>query len=430
MLRGKNPEKKDFRFKAVLSGKPGTGITTAALRFPNNYIIDLGGNLGIYYKTAQKMGSKIAEVHGWRELEDEIYSLSTTQHPYKYLTIDTMSVYWQWLKDMWDDKFIAAQIREDLLQDFGQRYWNKVKKQYRDIRKILKDLDMNVLILAHDIPEYAHQQIIGRKPDLDNRDAHTYYFHFRFYVDSKGKFLVKTVKQNIDLEDPHFPDVFEWSYDKVTEIWGKNVMEADTIYKSGENIKQQSPTVLTEDSNKQKNIDNTDNIKFILSLLKKAKIKQDDFVIFLKEKALWTSVDRLSDLSNKQIKIIKDQWETKILPKFKESASPVDHTKPTTRKPRKSKNEKENLTKETKIVNSTTDSIKNNLPKITENQKEKIMQSLKSYNIDLDSFFSFLSISGWEEITERGADGMMPKLDIMLSHISSTLEKVNKDKEK
>ena len=68
---------------------------------------------------------------------------------------------------------------ENLLEDFGYRYWDKVKRDWKDFIDTIRQLDMNVIVTAHQKNKYGTgTQIIGVTSDSDKDDEHVWDFVF------------------------------------------------------------------------------------------------------------------------------------------------------------------------------------------------------------------------------------------------------------
>ena len=416
-LRGVTPQASDMRFKIMLEGPPGGGKSTAAIQVPDNYIIDMEKGTSRYYKTIQKNRGKVVQTKDWRVVEDEIQCLATEKHPFKTVTLDPITVYWELVQELWDSKFVAAQTREDLLQDFGMRFWVKVKKQYRRLRKILMDLDMNVILIAHEIDKYSGQQVVGTKPDSDKKDEFALDFTFRL-VKENNKYVAYTLKQRIDIGDQVFPDKFIWSYDNLTKFYGKDALEKETLHARGDKIEIDPETIVKEEKKPVTTIITPDILEPIKSLLRKEKIKQDDFVIFLKDIVQW-DIERLTDLTQKKVDLIMTSWESKILPKYQEmKAKEIPPPPPKKRKPKVNDKDKPEPIKEEDKPPKIIQTEIPDLLKIDDEQKENIKDQLEKNKVTEEQFFSFISVTSWDEITHDGAERLIVNLQPMLTALS------------
>ena len=416
-LRGVTPQASDMRFKIMLVGPPNGGKTTAAIQMPYNYIIDMEKGTSQYYDTIIKNNGKVVHTTDWRVVEDEIQCLATEKHPYKTVTLDPASIYWEKVQELWDSKFVAAQTREDLLQDFGMRFWVKVKKQYRKLRSILMNLDMNVIVVAHEVDKYTGMNITGVKPDLDKKDEFAFDFTFRL-VKENNKYFAYTLKQRIDLNKPAFPDKFIWSYDNLIKIYGKDAIEKETLHARGDKIEINPESAVKEEKKPVTTITPPDLLEPVKSLLRKEKIKQDDFVIFLKDIVQW-DIERLTDLTQKKVDLIMTSWESKILPKYQEmKAKEIPPPPPKKRKPKVNDKDKPEPIKEedkpTKIIQTEVP----DLSKIDDKQKENIKDQLEKNKVTEKQFFSFISVTSWDEITHDGAERLIVNLQPMLTTLS------------
>lgn len=212
-LKGKKPEAKEKRLKLFLYGPAGVGKTTAALQFPNSYVIDMEKGTDYYSESMNKSGSAVLQTVSAEDIKNEIRALLTEKHEYRTLIIDPITQLYNSLQDKWTrifEKHSKSDASE--IQDFGMRYWGRVKAEYKSIQRMLLSLDMNVIITSHQKDVYgAGMQKVGVGPDSMKGDS--YVFDMVFRLDNiNGKRIAFTEKERAEIGKNKFPESFEWSY--------------------------------------------------------------------------------------------------------------------------------------------------------------------------------------------------------------------------
>lgn len=227
-LKAKKPEVKEKRLKLFLFGPPGSRKTTSALQFPKAVLIDMERGSEEYAKTINKAGSIVLQTSNPDDVYAEVKSLLTEKHEYRTLIIDPITVYYQGLQDKWSRIFetYAKTEKEKQLQDFGMRYWGRVKSEYKSFVRMLFQLDMNVIITAHQKDIYGpNMQKIGIGADSMKGDNYVFDYIFRLVV-SGDKSIALTEKQRSEpLEPQKFPPEFEWSYQNFLKFYGAEIIE-------------------------------------------------------------------------------------------------------------------------------------------------------------------------------------------------------------
>ena len=84
-------------------------------------------------------------------------TLLTTKHPYKTLVIDPITQLYNSTQEKWNrifEKYAKTQKDRDV-QDFGLRYWGKVKSDFKGLQRLTLQLDMNVIVTSHQKDVYG-----------------------------------------------------------------------------------------------------------------------------------------------------------------------------------------------------------------------------------------------------------------------------------
>lgn len=229
-LRGQEPEKIEKRLKLFLYGPSGVGKTTAAIQFPNSYIIDTERGSDYYGETIKESGSVVFKSNDFVEIRNEIETLLTEDHGFKTLIIDPVTVVYQSIQDAWTRRFEKDAIDKNKaanadMQDFGMRYWGKVKSDYKALQRMIMRLDMNVIITAHQKDVYGTGfSKVG--VTFDSMRGDDYFFDNVFRLEKRGKERwAITEKERASIGKNKFPEEFIWNYENFKKFYGASVLE-------------------------------------------------------------------------------------------------------------------------------------------------------------------------------------------------------------
>src|SRR3990167_2960684 len=228
VLKAKKPEVQEKRLKMFLFGPPGSRKTTSAIQFPNSVLIDMEKGSENYAKSIEKSGSVVFQTTNPDEVLEEIKSLLTEKHEFKTLILDPVTIFYESTQEKWTrifEKYVDNEKSKEL-QDFGMRYWGRVKSNYKAMLRLLLRLDMNIIMTAHQKDIYGtNMSKIGVGPDSMKGD--NYFFDNVFQLNvTKDKSIATTIKQRSEpLFPPKFPDSFEWSYENFCNFYGKEILE-------------------------------------------------------------------------------------------------------------------------------------------------------------------------------------------------------------
>ena len=229
-LKGKKPTVKTKRLKMFVYGQAGVGKTLAALQFPRSYIVDTERGTDFYAKTINEQESVVLQALNPDEIKAEVRELLTTKHPYKTLIIDPITQVYNATQEKWVRKFekYAKNDKDKDIQDFGMRFWGKVKSDFKGLQRMLLNLDMNVIVTAHQKDVYGTGfSKIG--VTFDSMKGDDYFFDLIFRIEKKGDRRVAiTVKERSELNAQKFPEEFEWKYENFLKYYGKEIIEKDS----------------------------------------------------------------------------------------------------------------------------------------------------------------------------------------------------------
>src|SRR3954462_8976862 len=91
VLRARKPEAVNKRLKVFKYGPAGVGKTTAAIQFPNSYIIDCEKGAENYDRIVTASNSVVFQTTDINEVIQEVKSLLTERHEYRTLVIDPIT---------------------------------------------------------------------------------------------------------------------------------------------------------------------------------------------------------------------------------------------------------------------------------------------------------------------------------------------------
>jgi len=256
-LKATKPEVKEKRLKMFVYGPAGVGKTVAALQFPDSYIVDAEKGTDFYANLINKQRSVRLQTLNPDEIREEIKSLLIEKHQYKTLIIDPITQVYNAVQEKWNRIFEkhAKTEKDKEVQDFGMRYWGKVKSEFKGLQRMIIALDMNVIITSHQKDVYGGNfSKVG--VTFDSMRGDDYLFDLVFRIEQRGEQRIAiTEKERAEPGAQKFPDEFEWSYANFLKFYGKNIIE-----------KEATPVAMA--TNKQ--------VKRIEELVKIVKISDED----------------------------------------------------------------------------------------------------------------------------------------------------------
>lgn len=230
-LRAVKPEAKEKRLKMFVFGSAGVGKTTAAIMFPNAYIIDTEKGTDHYANTITKSGSVVFQSSVFDDVSKEVKELLTTKHEYRTLIIDPVTQIYNSVQEKWTRVFEkhAKTEKEAEVQDFGMRYWGRVKSDFKSLQRMLMSIDMNLIVTSHQKDQYGPgMSKIG--VTYDSMKGEDYLYDLVFNLEIKnGKRIAKTIKERAEVGQSKFPPEFEWSYENFKKFYGGDIIEREAV---------------------------------------------------------------------------------------------------------------------------------------------------------------------------------------------------------
>ena len=215
MLRAKKPEAVTKRLKLFMFGPAGVGKTTAAIQFPNSYVIDAERGSENYDKIITASGSVVFQTTDIQDVIQEVKALLTEKHDYRTLVIDPITPLYNDLLEKCENQVGA---------DFG-RHYGAANKTMKRLANLIMALDMNVVITAHAKTEYG-QNFSKLGYTFDGWRQLDYWFDLVIELQKKGKKRFGRVAKT-RLEQFPDDDTFEWSYDAIKKRYGADMLEKE-----------------------------------------------------------------------------------------------------------------------------------------------------------------------------------------------------------
>jgi len=217
--------------KMLIYGKPGVGKTWASLDFPGVYYIDTEGGANLDHYTDKLKASGGAYMGpeqnslDFSTVIEQVQALATEKHNFRTIVIDSISKLYN----------LAISTEAERLGDkdaFGASKKPAIA-QMRRLINWLSRVDMNVILISHEKPEWglnAKGERVEIGQTFDAYDKLEYELDLCLNIVKAGPSRTARVRKSRLLE---FPDAssFAWSYKDFATKYGQDVME-----KKSENI--------------------------------------------------------------------------------------------------------------------------------------------------------------------------------------------------
>lgn len=227
-LRAKKPEAIQKRLKLFMFGEAGVGKTTAAIQFPDAYLIDAERGMENYDKTIATSESVVFPTTDIDEVITEVRSLLTEKHDYRTIVIDPIT-------PLYTD--LLEKCEKITGTEWG-RHYGEANKSMKRLINLLMMLDMNVIMTSHAKAEYGDEmKKIGIT--FDGWKKLDYVFDLVLQLDRRGPKRFATVRKT-RLEAFPDGDSFEWDYKEFIKRVG------DTIEQKAEAVALATAQQVTE----------------------------------------------------------------------------------------------------------------------------------------------------------------------------------------
>lgn len=228
-LKAKHPEQvKPTKPKMLISGESGVGKTFFALDFPKPYLFDTegGATREQYQEKLKKSGGvyfgKEEGSQDFPSVINETKMLCTEKHSYKTAVYDSFTYLYM---------LEAAAAELDKGSEFG-RDKKMANIPTRQLISTLEKLDMNVILICHSKDKWERknnggkEQLINVGSTFDGYDKLEYILDLWIEILKGGKtFMVRKSRVTSFVQGNSYP----LSYDKFAELYGKDIMEKDSV---------------------------------------------------------------------------------------------------------------------------------------------------------------------------------------------------------
>jgi hypothetical protein len=223
-LKGRKPKTTEPKKPAILVfGEPGAGKTYTALDFPAVFFVDTerGATQAAYQDKLANAGGVYFGIEDGSQNFDEVLqqvrALRSLKHDYKTLVIDSFTKLFN-IEIANEQERLKKAGKKD---EFGLSKKPAVAKS-RELVGLLSTIDMNVLLICHEAPNWSEGEQKGIKADSWDKLAYELdlVLHIRKLGGSRKAFVIKS---RLD----KFPEStsIDWSYDEISTRWGKSIVE-------------------------------------------------------------------------------------------------------------------------------------------------------------------------------------------------------------
>lgn len=233
-LKARKPEPtRAGHFKGVFYGRPGSGKTWFSLQLPRPFYVDAeGGAIRSQYqeRLAAAQGAYLGREDGAATFDgvlEQVRALATESHGYQTLVIDSIT-------KLWNSELAKEQERLGDKDAFGA-YKKPAIRQVRRLLDWITKLDMNVVLIAHEVAEWASvdgkREQVGFLPDVYEKVAYELDLTLRVLSLSQGNRVAQVAKSRV----LGFPEGSRFnlqlngvdvSYAQFAERYGKDAIEA------------------------------------------------------------------------------------------------------------------------------------------------------------------------------------------------------------
>ncbi|MBF0342785.1 MAG: AAA family ATPase [Nitrospirae bacterium] len=222
---------KEQRIKLFLWGDSGVGKTTLALQFPAPVVIDLEAGTTLY---GGIYSFEVLHSNTPDEIMGAIDWLLQNKHPYKTLVIDPVTVYWDSLQKKYSDIFLLRNKQskgyKHEFYDFQPKDWLTIKSELKEFIRKLMMLDMNVVVIAREKPQYKEGSImVAMGETFDGEKSLPYMFDTIVRLSVRDGRRIGTCLKD---RSNKLPASFEVSYSFFENLFGKDSLNR-SVKKSG-----------------------------------------------------------------------------------------------------------------------------------------------------------------------------------------------------
>lgn len=225
-LKAVKPKTTEPKKPAILVfGEAGVGKTFVSLDFPNVFFVDTerGATQKVYQDKLDNAGGVYLGIEqgsqNFDEVLEQVRALRSEKHAYKTLVIDSFTKLFN----------IEIANEQERLKKAGKKDEFGISKKpaiarARELIGLLSTIDMNVILICHEAPNWSDGEQKGVKADSYDKLIYELdlALHIRKIGGSRKAFIVKSRLEK-------FPEgtSLEWGYNEIANRWGKAVIEKE-----------------------------------------------------------------------------------------------------------------------------------------------------------------------------------------------------------
>lgn len=225
-LKARKPKTTEPKKPAILVfGEAGVGKTFTSLDFPSVFFVDTerGATQAAYQEKLDKAGGMYLGIEdgsqSFDEVLEQVRALRSEKHAFKTLVIDSFTKLFN----------IEIANEQERLKKAGKKDEFGLSKKpavarARELIGLLSTIDMNVILICHEAPNWSEGEQKGVKADSYDKLIYELdlALHIRKLGGSRKAFIVKSRLEK-------FPEgtSIDWSYDAIATRWGREIVEKE-----------------------------------------------------------------------------------------------------------------------------------------------------------------------------------------------------------
>ena len=273
-LRGQPAKATTKRVKVFIYGAAGSGKSYFCTQFPKPYYIDTekGVECSKYINNIETNQGVVFQTRSFKELYQEIKTLSMVKHDYQTLVIDPITPVYN---NLVDDCLAKIGGKEG----FG-RHYQEAAKHFQKLIDLLLAIDMNVILTAHSKDKYgADMSVIGTTYDAYKKID--FLFDVVIEAVTRGKKYVGISKKSriISLEPNQ---EFNFTFDEFSSLYKKELesFESNPIH-DNEQVANSLHIVYEVKDNINDPI-NSKDLEILKEMIKESNTDEMDICTYLK----------------------------------------------------------------------------------------------------------------------------------------------------
>jgi len=229
------PPQTNVKLKMLIFGATGTLKTRTALQFPKPAVIDMEKGTVHYTKEFDFESIVTTDVATVHKAVDEII---IDPGEFKTIVLDSSSVYWDFLQESHLKRLRVKKGSSSYV--LAPHDYKAIKADSKSLATKLIAVDLNVIVTARDKTEYSSDggsgdfmKVVGTKPDCPKEYPFIFDIVLELYKEGavgKEVVMARVIKDRTN----KLPDVFEYSFEKLENYFGKDVIYRDVDKVAGQ----------------------------------------------------------------------------------------------------------------------------------------------------------------------------------------------------